>query len=106
MDNAIMQEQNVTPSSLRLEARTLRRCSRELAGLGPPTGRLRRAYQEAWQGCASLERAARCDAAAGRVLAARGPGAAPLKRLFICISSGVGVGSGLIGFAVSDGFFS
>jgi hypothetical protein len=72
MNNAI-QAGEVTGSSLRREATTLRHCSPELAALGRPGSENRSAYQLARRACASFEQAARLAAAAARTYTNDGP---------------------------------
>jgi len=93
----------VTLASLRLEAKALRRCSPELAGLGPPTGPLRRVHQLARQACASFEQGAKCAATAALLFAGDNPTGTKLTRLLNCETTGVNDGTDLIGLAVSDG---
>lgn len=56
----------VTLAYLRSQARQLRRCSPELAGLGPPVARLEPASRLAAQACGEFGQAASCYAAAAR----------------------------------------
>jgi hypothetical protein len=97
----------VTPASLRAQARQLRRCSAELAGLGPPTARQRPLYHLASQACAGYEHGARCDLAAARdsadfdSTAAKLP--ARLMRLLNCSNAGINKGTNFLGDALSNG---
>jgi hypothetical protein len=93
----------VTPGSLRVAARALRRCSPELTGLGPPTRPLRPVYRLARQACASFEPGARCFATAARILSASGGDAAKLPTLFACIEASTNSGTDLIASAVASG---
>jgi hypothetical protein len=54
----------VTPAYLQSQARQLRRCSPELAGLGPPVARLEPASRLAAQACGEFGQAASCYAGA------------------------------------------
>ncbi len=93
----------VTPGSLRAAATALRRCSLELARLGPPTRSLQPAYQLARQACHTFQPGARCFATAARVLAASGGNAAKLPALFACIQASTNRGTDLIASAVASG---
>jgi uncharacterized RDD family membrane protein YckC len=92
-----------TPESLRVAATALRRCSPQLAGLGPPPRPLRPAYRLARQACASFRPAARCFATAARVMAAHGGNASRLPALFACIQASSNGGTTLIASAVAAG---
>ena len=90
----------VTPEALRVTAGKLRRCSPELAGLGPPPGPLRAVYKDARQACADFERGAKCYIAAAPVLYSAQAG----KLLNACAAD-TNHGSDLIGRAVAEGSF-
>jgi len=87
----------VTPEALRVTAGKLRRCTPELAGLGPPPSPLRVAYKGARQACADFERGAKCYAAAAPVL-----NSAQAGKLNSCAAD-TNHGSDLIGLAVAEG---
>ncbi len=55
---------NLTPQLMRVLAKTLRRCDRELAELGSPGKRMQPAYALAKQACGEYDKAARCFATA------------------------------------------
>jgi hypothetical protein len=98
----------MTPDSLRLEARKLRRCAPELAQLGPPTRRLRRIHQMASKACGAFEQGARCDTAAAPVLAGYNPAAAPgakMNGLLDCRDAGINKGFRIIAGAVFNASF-
>jgi hypothetical protein len=88
----------VTPEALRVTAGNLRRCTPELAGLGPPPGPLRAAYNEARQACADFERGAKCYTAAAPVL-----DSAEAGKLLNSCAADTNHGSDLIGLAVAEG---
>jgi hypothetical protein len=88
----------VTPEALRVTAAKLRRCTPELAGLGPPPGPLRTAYKGAKQACADFERGAKCYAAAAPVL-----NSAQAGKLLNSCAADTNHGSDLIGLAVAEG---
>ncbi len=90
----------VTPEALRVTAGKLRRCTPELAGLGPPPGPLRAVYKDARQACADFERGAKCYTAAAPVLYSAQAG----KLLNACAAD-TNHGSDLIGRAVAEGSF-
>jgi hypothetical protein len=96
----------LTPTTLRVEAGHLLRCSPDLAGLGPPTTRLRPEYRLARSACDDFERGARCDEAAARDVADFFQPDAKFTRLLTCGDSGFNRGSDLIGRAVADGSFT
>ena len=74
MNNA-MHAGTITPISLRLTAATLRRCTPELAALGPPARPYRQTYQLARRACADFDQAAALSVAAARAYATTaGPG--------------------------------
>jgi hypothetical protein len=96
----------VSAASLRAQGQQLRRCSPDLAGLGPPTTELRPEYRLARRACAGFEQGARCDAAAARAFASFDPTSGPdpkLTKLFHCSDAGINRGSDLISRAVGDG---
>jgi len=80
MENA-MQAGVVTADSLRLEARKMRRCSPQLAALGPPASQLRQTYRLAKRACADYEQAARFAAAAARSYEPNAPNAKLMRLL-------------------------
>jgi hypothetical protein len=88
----------VTPEALRVTAGKLRRCTPELAGLGPPPGPLRAAYRQARQACADFERGAKCYTAAAPVLSSAQAG-----RLLNACAADTNHGSDLIGLALAEG---
>jgi hypothetical protein len=104
INDLILREPSVTPATLRLEARTLLRCTRDLAALGPPPGLLHQAYQDARHACAKLEHGARCEAAEAGAMAKYGPGSAKLETLDICIGTYVNDGNDLLSVAATEGY--
>jgi hypothetical protein len=88
----------VTPAALHVTAGKLRRCTPELAGLGPPPGPLRTAYRQARQACADFERGAKCYTAAAPVLSSAQAG----KLLNGCAAD-TNHGSNLLGLALAEG---
>ena len=88
----------VTPAALRVTAGKLRRCTPELAGLGPPPGPLRAAYKEARQACADFERGAKCYTAAAPAL-----NSAQAGKLLNSCAADTNRGSDHIGLAVGEG---
>jgi hypothetical protein len=94
----------VTPSSLRAQAKQLRRCTPGLARLGPPTAQLRPVYQQARRGCAGYDQAVRCYTAAASAFAESGPGLVKFTRLLGCGDAGANKGSRLLADAAASGF--
>ena len=92
----------VTVGYLRSQARQLHRCSPELAGLGPPAGRLKRAFRLAAQACGEFEQAANCYAGAARAFDPYSV-TAHFTKLLNCGDAGANMGSVLIGEAVVTG---
>ena len=97
----------VTATFLRSAARQLRRCSAELAALGPPTAQLRPVYRLAARACGDFEHGAACFAAAakGYDAATVSPEAKKFNRLLDCGDAGFNNGSNLISTAVATGSF-
>lgn len=97
----------VTPASLRVAARRLRRCPAELAGIGRPTSGQRPLYQMAKQACAGFAQGARCYAAASRDSAGFDPAKAQPQPRFIrllhCGDAGITNGIEILGNALSNG---
>jgi hypothetical protein len=94
----------VTRASLRSDARRLRTCTPELAGLGPASAGLRHVYQLARQGCGAYDRAAACFDAAARAYTESGPGLGKFGRLVDCGDRNTNRGSRLLVNAVGSGF--
>jgi hypothetical protein len=88
----------VTPAALLVTAGKLRRCTPELAGLGPPPRPLRAAYRKARQACADFEQGAKCYTAAAPVLSSAQAG----KLLNGCAAD-TNHGSDLLGLALAQG---
>jgi hypothetical protein len=97
----------LTPTSLRVEARQLRRCPAELAGIGRPSSGQQPLYHLARQACAGFVQGARCDAAASRDSAGfYSTGAKPqarLTRLLHCSDAGINKGFEILGNALANG---
>jgi hypothetical protein len=102
INNVIFAPRNITPATMRHEARTLQRCAAQLSALGSPPSLLQRAYDDARQACAELQHGARCDAAEARLITEHGPDA-NTEKLNSCIGTYVFDGNDLLGFAVSEG---
>ena len=99
----------LTAASLRSQATQLRRCTRELAALGPPTAELQPAYGTAEQACADFERGASCAAAAAGIVDQPDPtviASTKLAAMLVCNEDGLNKGSELISMAVADGSIS
>jgi hypothetical protein len=89
----------VTQGSLRATAATLRRCTPELAALGPPASPLRPSYRLARQACAAFDQAAVYAAAAARAYTTTSPGSTAgrkLSKLLHQTDSAVNRGTNLI----------
>jgi uncharacterized RDD family membrane protein YckC len=71
----------VTQGSLRATAATLRRCTPELAALGPPARPLRPTYRLAKQACAAFDQAAAYATAAARAYTTTSPSSSAGRRL-------------------------
>jgi hypothetical protein len=97
----------VTPTSLRVEARQLRRCPAELAGIGPPSSGQQPLYHLARQACAGFVQGARCYAAADRDSAGFDPTDTKpqprFSRLLHCGDAGVNKGTEFLSNALSNG---
>jgi hypothetical protein len=92
----------VTPALLRSQATQLRRCSPDLARLGPPTASLLSVYQIAAQACGQLQRAANYYIAAARAYDPYSP-TPQFTKLLNSGDNSAAMGSLLIGEAVADG---
>ena len=88
----------LTPEAVRVMAGQLRRCTSELAGLGPPPGPLSEVYRQAKQACADFERGAKCYTTAAPVLYS-----AQANKLLNECAADTNHGSDLIGRAVAEG---
>jgi uncharacterized RDD family membrane protein YckC len=99
MDNALPPG-NITPGSLRASAAKLRRCTPELAALGPPPARLLRpTYRLAKRACAAFDQAAGYATAAARAYTTTSPSSRAgrkLSKLLNQTDAAVNHGTGLI----------
>jgi len=89
----------ITAGSLRRTAAALRRCTPELAALGPPASPLRPTYRLARQACAALYQAAGYATAAARAYTTTSPSSRAgrkLSKLLNRLDAAVNHGTGLI----------